>query len=82
MQYYPSGLPWENNFGASEYTFHNAEGYVKYSPNAGIYKMCYYVRDHLGNICAVWDTEELRYRQRMWYYPSGVPMDISSGQLV
>lgn len=68
--------------GAIEFTFHNAEGYVKYKPGDGRYMMGYYVRDHLGNICAVWDTEELQYTQRMWYYPSGVPMSISTGQSV
>ena len=40
----------------------------------------YYHRDHLGNICAVWDATHDSVVQQTLYYASGLPVSISTGQ--
>ena len=42
----------------------------------------YYVHDHLGNVSAVWSAEAGSFVQKTFYYPSGVPMNISTNQAV
>ena len=65
---------------------HNAEGYTQYtytgasdSPKPMQY---YFHKDHLGNVCAVWNAMTSEVVQRTNYYPSGVPMAQSTGQSV
>ena len=65
---------------------HNAEGYTQYtytgasdSPKPMQY---YFHKDHLGNVCAVWNATTDEVVQRTNYYPSGVPMAQSTGQSV
>ena len=64
----------------------HAEGYTQYtytgasdSPKPMQY---YFHKDHLGNVCAVWDATTGEVVQRTNYYPSGVPMAQSMGQSV
>ena len=52
----------------------NTEGY---SQNDAFYA---YYKDHLGNICAVKDMTHNEVVQRTAYYPSGLPMAISTAQ--
>ena len=40
----------------------------------------YYHRDHLGNICAVWDATYDSIVQQTLYYASGLPVSVSTGQ--
>ena len=42
--------------------------------------MYYYRKNHLGNNVAVWNATKDSTEQRTFYYPSGVPMEISTGQ--
>ena len=64
----------------------NAEGYTQYTYTGAndIPKQmqCYFHKDHLGNVCAVWNTTTDEVVQRTNYYPSGVPMAQSTGQSV
>ena len=64
----------------------NTEGYTQYtytgasdSPKPMQY---YFHKDHLGNVCAVWNATTDEVVQRTNYYPSGVPMAQSMGQSV
>ena len=43
-------------------------------------KYYHYIKDHLGNICAVVDSENDSLVQSTLYYASGVPMSQSSGR--
>ena len=58
-------------------TIRNTEGYTQYtytgagdSPKPMQY---YFHKDHLGNVCAVWNAMTSEVVQRTIYYPSGVP---------
>lgn len=65
-----------------EYMVQNAEGYVSFSTAEDTiqYLYYYYRLDHLGNVLAVWDATNDTTAQRMYYYPTGVPMPLSTGQ--
>ena len=56
----------------------NTEGYTQYTytgANDSPKPMQYYFhKDHLGNVCAVWNATTDEAVQRTNYYPSGVPM--------
>ena len=64
----------------------NAEGYTQYTyagANDSMEAMQYYFyRDHLGNVCAVWNATTDEVVQRTVYYPSGVLMAQSTGQSI
>ena len=64
----------------------NTEGYTQYTykgANDSPKPMQYYFhKDHLGNVCAVWNATTDEVVQRTNYYPSGVPMAQSTGQSV
>ena len=66
----------------------NAEGYAQQSTGFAIaydslgqseFHFCYYYKDHLDNICAVKDMTADSVVQHTFYYPSGMPMAISTG---
>jgi len=57
------------------------EGYIKYWGKEEHYPY-YYIKDHLHNVCAVWDSHANGYTQTTFYYPSGVPMSISTNQAI
>ena len=64
-------------------TIYNSEGYTKYKAANGKMtnpQMYYYRKDHLGNNVAVWNATKDSTEQRTFYYSSGVPMEISTGQ--
>ena len=63
-----------------EYIIHNTEGYITYHPYDNTMTQCYYHRDHLGNICAVWDATHDSIVQQTLYYASGLPVSVSTGQ--
>ena len=64
----------------------HAEGYTQYTytgANDSPKPMQYYFhKDHLGNVCAVWNATTDEVVQRTNYYPSGMPMAQSTGQSV
>lgn len=64
----------------------NTEGYTQYtytSANDSPKPMQYYFhKDHLGNVCAVWNATTDEVVQCTAYYSSGVPMAQSTGQSV
>lgn len=64
----------------------NTEGYTQYTytgANDNPTPMQYYFhKDHLGNVCAVWNAMTGEVVQRTNYYPSGMPMAQSTGQSV
>ena len=49
------------------------EGYIKYWGKEEHYPY-YYIKDHLHNVCAVWDSHANGYTQTTFYYPSCVPI--------
>ena len=64
-------------------TVYNSEGYTKYKAANGEMtnpQMYYYRKDHLGNNVSVWNATKDTTEQRTFYYPSGVPMEMSTGQ--
>ena len=65
-------------------TIRNAEGYTQYTYTGASDSMgamqYYFHKDHLGNVCAVWNATTDEVVQRTIYYPSGVPMAQSTGQ--
>ena len=66
--------------GITEWTAHTPVGYVKANDVSDDPCFYYYVHDHLGNVCAVWSAETNSFVQKTFYYPSGVPMNISTNQ--
>ena len=58
---------------------YNPEGYIRYYGPEEHYSF-YYIKDHLGNVCAVWSAETNSFVQKTFYYPSGVPINISTNQ--
>ena len=62
------------------FTFHTPDGYVKTNDLDGNIHHCYYVHDHLGNVCTVWSASTSSFIQKTFYYPSGVPVSLSTGQ--
>ena len=62
---------------------YNDEGYTEFALNDTIVtdiQQCYYRKDHIGNIVAVWNATKEETPQRTFYYASGLPMKISTGQ--
>ncbi len=62
---------------------YNDEGYTEFALNDTIVtdmQQYYYRKDHVGNIVAVWNATKEETPQRMFYYASGLPMNISTGQ--
>ena len=64
----------------AKFILYTPDGYFQTDDLAGGMHYNYYVRDHLGNVCAVWDSDISSFAQKTFYYPSGVPMFISSNQ--
>jgi len=62
------------------YTLHTPEGYISMDSLNRIVAWNYFRRDHLGNNVAVWNATADTTVQRMFYYPSGLPMSLSMGQ--
>ena len=61
----------------------NKEGYTEYVLDDTLIvatDMYYYRRDHLGSNVAVWNATKNETPQRMFYYASGLPMKVSTGQ--
>ncbi len=64
-------------------TVYNSEGYTKYKAANGEMthpQMYYYRKDYIGNVVSVWNATKDTTEQRTFYYPSGVPMEMSTGQ--
>ena len=61
------------------YTLHTTEGYIALDDQEQITSWNYSRRDHLGNNVAVWNASADTTIQRMFYYPSGLPIGISTG---
>ena len=62
---------------------YNDEGYTEFALNDTSItdiQQYYYRKDHIGNIVAVWNATKEETPQRMFYYASGLPMGISTGQ--
>ena len=62
---------------------YNDEGYTEFALNDTIVtdmQQYYYRKDHVGNIVAVWNATKEETPQRTFYYASGLPMKISTGQ--
>ena len=62
---------------------HNDEGYTEFALNDTTItdiQQYYYCKDHIGNIVAVWNATKEETQQRTFYYASGLPMNISTGQ--
>ena len=62
---------------------YNDEGYTEFALNDTIVtdiQQYYYRKDHIGNIVAVWNATKEETQQRTFYYASGLPMNISTGQ--
>ncbi len=62
---------------------YNDEGYTEFALNDTAVtdiQQYYYRKDHIGNIVAVWNATKEDTPQRMFYYASGLPMGISTGQ--
>ena len=62
------------------YTLHHPEGYITLDALHRVDSWNYFRRDHLGNNVAVWNASADTTVQRMFYYPSGLPIGISTGQ--
>ena len=62
------------------YTLHHPEGYITLDALHRVDSWNYFRRDHLGNNVTVWNATADTTIQRMFYYPSGLPMSISIGQ--
>ena len=62
------------------YTLHHPEGYITLDALHRVDSWNYFRRDHLGNNVAVWNASADTTIQRMFYYPSGLPIGISTGQ--
>ena len=62
--------------------FHTPVGYTMADDLSDDPDYYYYVHDHLGNVSAVWSAEAGSFVQKTFYYPSGVPMSISTNQAV
>ena len=61
---------------------YNGEWYWEYDCKKQTATQYYFHKDHLGNVCAVWDATRNRVVQRIDYYASGVLMGQSTGQSV
>lgn len=62
---------------------YNDEGYTEFALNDTTItdiQQYYYRKDHIGNIVAVWNATKEETQQRTFYYASGLPMHISTGQ--
>lgn len=68
--------------GGTYFRFYTPEGYSQTDDLAGNVQHNYYVHDHLGNVCAVWSSIANDFVQKTFYYPSGLPINNSSGQSV
>ena len=62
------------------YTLHHPEGYITLDALHRVDSWNYFRRDHIGNNVAVWNASADTTIQRMFYYPSGLPIGISTGQ--
>ena len=62
------------------YTLHTPEGYIALDAQEQITSWNYFRRDHLGNNVAVWNATADSTIQRMFYYPSGLPLNLSTNQ--
>ncbi len=80
--YYSGNLKIDSNANGTLFIFYTPEGYFQTDDLSGYRHHCYYIRDHLGNVCAVWDSHANGYTQTTFYYPSGVPMNISTNQAI
>lgn len=80
--YYSGNMELSYGHPGTEWTFHTPVGYTKADDLSDDPRYFYYVQDHLGNVCAVWSAESASFVQKTFYYPSGVPMNISTNQAV
>ena len=61
---------------------YNGEGYWAYDYGKKAATQYYFHKDHLGNVCAVWDATTDSVVQRTDYYASGLPKSQSTGQSI
>ena len=78
--YYSGNMELRYGSPATTWTYHTPVGYVKVDDLDNEPRQYYYVHDHLGNVSAVWSADAFSFVQKTFYYPSGVPINNSSGQ--
>ena len=65
---------------STSYSLHLPYGYITLDDGHNVTSLNYFRCDHLGNNVAVWSATADSTTQRTFYYPSGLPMAISTGQ--